>query len=100
MQLRVTVDASGNATTITLVGELDVATTGQLVAAAGDACDRGHTVVCDMGGLRFADSTGLGALVQMKKRCDACGGKFVLMDVSERIEHTLSITGLDVFLRN
>lgn len=92
-QLQVTVDG----TRIALAGELDVQTAPQLLDDAGGACGEGAVVV-DCAGLTFLDSTGLGALVALRKRCEAVGGRLRLVDVPGRIELVLRISGLDELL--
>ena len=92
-QLQVTVDGSR----ILLAGELDVQTAPQLLDDAGGACADGPVVV-DCAGLTFLDSTGLGALVALRKRCEAAGGTLGLVDVPGRIELVLRISGLDGLL--
>lgn len=92
-QLQVTVDGSR----IALAGELDVQTAPQLLDEAAPACAQGDLVV-DCAGLTFLDSSGVGALVTLRKRCEDAGGRVRLVEVPGRIELVLRISGLDKLL--
>src|SRR6202050_5032710 len=80
---------------ITVVGEIDVATAPQLreclhsVIAQGEA-----TVVLDLLGVTFLDSTALGVLVGALKRCRELGGELHVVVADPRIVKIFEITGL------
>jgi anti-anti-sigma factor len=58
----------GGVPVVTAPAEIDVATSGQLRAALAEWAACGHTtLVVDMTGTRFCDSTGLNALVRVHK---------------------------------
>ncbi|MGH9108732.1 MAG: STAS domain-containing protein [Acidimicrobiales bacterium] len=80
-------------------GEIDVATAPplrdrlQALTAAGKS-----TVVVDLLGVTFLDSTALGVLVGALKRCRESGGDLPLVITEPRILKVFEITGLtDVF---
>lgn len=80
---------------IAVSGEIDVATAPQLreclhgVIAQGDA-----TVVLDLLGVTFLDSTALGVLVGALKRCREAGGDLQVVVADPRIMKIFEITGL------
>ena len=80
---------------IAVSGEIDVATAPQLreclhrVIAAGES-----TVVLDLLGVTFLDSTALGVLVGALKRCRELGGDLHIVVADPRIMKIFEITGL------
>ena len=86
----------GAARSISVDGEIDVATAPQLreclhrVIAQGQA-----TVVLDLLGVTFLDSTALGVLVGGLKRCRELGGELHVVVSDARIKKIFEITGLD-----
>ena len=100
MQLRVTVDEGSERTTIALAGELDVAVVGQFLDETSTACRDGRTVVVDLSLLTFADSSGLAAMVKLKKQCASAGGRMRVTEVPDRLERVLELTGLGDYLRS
>lgn len=87
--------SSGDSPVIAVTGEIDVATAPQLreclhrVIAAGNA-----TVVLDLLGVSFLDSTALGVLVGALKRCREQGGDLHVVVADPRILKIFEITGL------
>ena len=86
---------AGQLPVIAVSGEIDVATAPQLreclhrVIAEGDA-----TVVLDLLGVTFLDSTALGVLVGALKRCRELGGELHVVVADPRIMKIFEITGL------
>lgn len=79
-----------------LVGELDVGTAAPLRHALRRASDDGvATIVVDLSGLKFIDSTGLHELVVAQKRQQARGGNLVLQAPTAQTRRVLEIVGLD-----
>jgi anti-sigma B factor antagonist len=80
---------------IAVSGEIDVATAPQLreclhrVIAQGDS-----TIVLDLLGVTFLDSTALGVLVGALKRCREVGGDLHIVVADPRIMKIFEITGL------
>ena len=93
-------ERTGNGCSIvSVVGELDVATAPDLRARLDSAIDRGPAVVvADLLGVTFLDSTALGALIGVLKRCQAAGGELRIVAAEPRILKIFEITGLtDLF---
>ena len=80
---------------IAVVGEIDVATAPQLREALHEVIAQGHaTVVLDLLGVTFLDSTALGVLVGGLKRCRELGGELHVVVTDARIKKIFEITGL------
>ncbi len=79
---------------LTVSGELDVASSPglerELAKLHGAA-----TVVVDLRGLTFIDSTGLGVLVREHQHAKARGSRFGLVCGNGQVHRLLSLTGLD-----
>ncbi|HWF16858.1 MAG TPA: STAS domain-containing protein [Acidimicrobiales bacterium] len=86
---------AGTLPVIAVSGEIDVATAPQLreclhrVIAEG-----GSTIVLDLLGVTFLDSTALGVLVGALKRCRELGGDLHVVLADPRIMKIFEITGL------
>ena len=87
--------------TVTLSGELDLAArpvvTEQVTAALVDeaAIER---VVVDLGRVRFCVSSGLGALLDIRRAADRSGAVIVLRSASAGVGRVLDIAGIDDLL--
>ncbi len=81
---------------VAVSGEVDVATAPALrehfeaMAGADDA----RSVVVDLTGVPFIDSTGLGVLIGVRKRCEDDGHPLSIVIVEPRILKVFEITGL------
>jgi anti-sigma B factor antagonist len=87
----------GRTSTIELVGELDVAARPALALASDAALDSGsvETVVADLAGVTFADSSTLGWLVGLDARMKVNGGRLVVFAPEGPVLDLLRITGMD-----
>jgi anti-sigma B factor antagonist len=80
---------------IAVTGEIDVATAPQLREALQGMITQGHsTVVLDLLGVTFLDSTALGVLVGGLKRCRELDGELHVVVTDARIKKIFEITGL------
>ena len=81
---------------ISVTGEIDVATAPQLREYLHRVIARGQaTVVLDLLGVTFLDSTALGVLVGALKRCRELGGELHVVVSDARIRKIFEITGLN-----
>ena len=85
---------------ITMEGELDMANAPGLQSAveSRELADAG-TVVLDLQGLTFLDSTGLRVILAAWERCRARGQEFAVTPGSAQVQRLLSITGVGEHLR-
>ena len=79
----------GDAHVVTLSGELDAATSDGLLEWFTEIA--GSTVVVDLSDLTYMDSSGIGVMVQAKRRL---GDSFVLTRPQPPVERVFEITGL------
>lgn len=93
--LRFAVDDSGAVAVLSLVGELDLASTVELSACMDDLLVTGKDIVVDMAGLRFIDSTGMAVLVRGHKAAEQGGRCVTLRAPMANVAKTLSLAGLD-----
>jgi anti-sigma B factor antagonist len=81
---------------IAVVGEIDVATAPQLRESLHGVIAQGQvTVVLDLLGVTFLDSTALGVLVGGLKRCRELGGQLYIVVTDARLRKIFEITGLN-----
>ncbi|MFL6023720.1 MAG: STAS domain-containing protein [Marmoricola sp.] len=81
--------------TITLAGEVDIATVGDFLDAAQQCLAGNATLIeVDLGGVTFIDSSGLGALVRLRNQARSRGADVALVRVPETVARVLEVTGL------
>lgn len=86
---------NGDTPVIAVSGEIDVATAPQLRECLHRVVGAGNTtVVLDLLGVSFLDSTALGVLVGALKRCREQGGDLHVVIADPRILKIFEITGL------
>jgi len=94
-QLSVDEKRTAQESILTLTGEIDMATAGELFAAAQRALlDPPNRVVLDFAGVTFCDSRGLSTLLLLNKAATAAGSSLVLVNVGDYLQRLLDITGL------
>jgi anti-sigma B factor antagonist len=80
---------------IAVAGEIDIATCGQFRAALLAAVEEGPgSVIVDMAGVSWLDSTGLGVIVGALKKARDRGGTVQVAAVPDQIAKRLLVTGL------
>ena len=98
-QLRVSVRQQTTRTTLALDGELDLATAPTLrqhvVTQVAAGC---RSMVLDLSGVTFLDSTGLGQIVATLKRLRSHDGELVIVVSDRRIRRVLELCDLDRIL--
>jgi anti-sigma B factor antagonist len=87
--------------TVRLSGDLDLAArpvvTGRVAAALVDEADV-EQVVVDLGGVKFCDSSGLGALLDVRRVAEKLGATILLQSPSASVARLLDIAGIDELL--
>jgi len=95
MDMTLVVRPVGDATVVTIAGEIDMAVTQEIrdafTALSNDGCPR---LVCDLAGVTFIDSTGLGVLIGGRKRQLAHEGTFALASASRSVLRIIELVGL------
>jgi anti-anti-sigma factor len=94
-QLNTTISRAPGEVVLTLVGEIDTLTASTFEAAA-DAmgADRNVTLVFDMAGVTFMDSTGLTIIAGTLRRLNRVGGRLCIRGASPMTCRLLEITGI------
>ena len=81
---------------VSVSGEIDLYTAERLQRAIGEATSVGaDTVLLDLSGVGFIDSTALGVIVQESKRLEGRGHALILVTNDPRTVRVLEVTGLD-----
>jgi anti-sigma B factor antagonist len=96
--LQISRSTEGEWAVITVTGEVDVATSPDLLAALEDERSKHSKLVIDLAGVTFIDSTGLGVMVQAKRTFDQ-EGSLRLVVAEANVKKVFEITGLDGVLR-
>lgn len=85
--------------TLTLAGELDIASVLALHAAVNRLCTEGtRAITIDLSELKFIDSTGLAAIVLAGKVCEQHDFAFCLLPGSAAVQRLFELTGLSEVL--
>ena len=83
-------------TIIVLEGELDLASTPQLLAVVRGVMAAGSAaIVLDLSELSFIDSTGLSGVASLADEARSSGARLELRSPSELTAQVLDVTGLD-----
>jgi anti-anti-sigma factor len=89
-----TEDRGGQAVTV-VSGEVDAATADAFEQALRPAIADSTTIVLDLSGVSFMDSSGLRSLMAIHSEVTARDGRIQLADTSSVVDRLLSVTGLD-----
>ncbi len=85
---------------LTISGELDIATAGEVRAAGvrvAEGLGDGVRLDVDVSGISFIDSSGLGALVAIRNAAEAAGGSMALLDTPSEMLRLFELAGLSDF---
>jgi anti-sigma B factor antagonist len=84
---------------VALRGELDVAEAANVAASLAVVAASGRTVIVDLEGLEFIDSSGLAALVRARRHARRAGFDLMLAAPQQQVLQMLAITRMiDVFV--
>jgi anti-sigma B factor antagonist len=78
-----------------LTGELDISGVSHFERAAGQVLDQGaRSLLLDISGIEFIDSTGLRSILAVKARCEELGCEFSVTHASGQVDRVLALTRL------
>jgi anti-sigma B factor antagonist len=100
--LRIRIAHDGDECTLTVAGDVDLATSTQLKRALDKVLDSAPapaTIRADLGGVSFLDTTGLGLLLAARTRAADQGSRFVVSSTSAELDRLFDITGVTAYLR-
>jgi anti-sigma B factor antagonist len=92
--LEVSVEPAGDAVVLRLIGHLDLSTTATLWSCLETLDSRVSEVELDLSRMSFLDSTGLGQLINARRRFAAEGRVLVLRHPSDHARFVFDLTGL------
>ncbi len=96
MDISVSRTTAGDVPIVAVSGEVDVYSAPALKDNITELLQSGvTTLIVDLSGVAFLDSTGLGALVEARAATSDAGGSLPLVCSQERILKLFTITGLD-----
>jgi anti-sigma B factor antagonist len=79
-----------------VTGELDLATSPELVKAAKDVLTQpSRALVLDIEGVTFMDSTGLSAILTVQRACEACECEFAVCGACPQVQRLFELVGVD-----
>ena len=84
-----------------IVGDVDLYNVGELKETVFNLLDTEdvQSLILDMKGINYMDSSGIGALVAGQKKIKSKGGKFALMSLKEEVLNILKLATLDQFFK-
>lgn len=89
---RADVTQEDDATVIHVTGEIDIATCERLRDAIEPHLGPAQTIVLDLSGVAFMDSSCMAVLVQARGRLTADGGSLILRNPSDAARRLLTVT--------
>jgi anti-sigma B factor antagonist len=95
-QLRVEVtEARERLAVVTAAGELDLLTAPELYQLGAGTIEEHPTLILEMSGVTFCDSSGFNALLRLRRRALDAGGQLVLAAPPDQVERLLALTGAE-----
>lgn len=89
---------SGDATVVTLSGDVDLHHAPALHSALLEVADsRPRRIIIDLTEVPYMDSSGVGTLVYILRRVNTYQGKMALVGMNSRVRSVFEITKLDQF---
>jgi anti-sigma B factor antagonist len=79
---------------VVLRGELDVTEAASVAAALTEVAARERQIIVDLAGLEFIDSSGLAALMRVRKHARHAGGDLLLAAPQQQVLRVLAVTRL------
>lgn len=83
---------------VTIAGEIDLRSSPALRGTLLEMVEsRATRVIIDLSGVSYIDSSGVGTLVEFKRKLERVGGRIVLAGMQPRVKSVFEITRLDRF---
>ena len=98
MRFGVDIVAASSHAVLAVRGDVDLATAAELRKRLADAVDAYASVVVDLSGVGFMDSTGLGVLVAAANRAAAAGHRFALAHPQRIVKNALRLVQVDTLI--
>lgn len=99
-ELSIDVRRAGATVEVRVGGEVDLKNSPRLRTALADLISSKPTrIILDLATVSYIDSSGMGTIVEFRRKVDAIGGILVLACLQPRVRSVLEITRLDNFFR-
>lgn len=96
--LQVTTSTANDRLVVNVCGEVDLRTSPQLRAALLESAQKTTgSLLVDLSGVSYMDSSGVGTMVYVKRQVERDGRRLVLVGLQPRVRSVLEITHLDKF---
>ena len=92
VRMDLNISECGGQAVVTLSGELDVADAARVVAALAVTVVRQRQIIVDLAGLEFIDSSGLAALIRIRKQARHAGGDVLIAAPQHQVLRVLAVT--------
>lgn len=79
---------------LAIVGDLDLASAHELLAAAESSAGAAEPLRLDLSGVTFLDSTGVGALLKIRRAATDAGREVRVTGRSEAVDRVLELAGI------
>lgn len=97
--LSINTAADGDGLLVRIEGEIDLNSSPQFRTTLLGLLDRrAPRIILDLTGVSYVDSSGVGTMVELKRRADRGGFKVTLFGLQDRVRSIFEITRLDKFL--
>lgn len=80
---------------VALSGDIDLQSSSSARSALLDAVGRGQSLLVDLSGVSYIDSSGVASLVESFQKARSCGQGYVLVSVSDSAKRVLELARLD-----
>ena len=98
--LRIDTTTTGSGPVVRVTGEVDLRTSPQLRRQLLQLLEqRPQRLVVDLSQVGYMDSSGVGTMVEIKRRIERDGGEVILSGLQTRVRSIFEITQLDKFFR-
>jgi anti-sigma B factor antagonist len=88
-------ETSEGSAVVRLAGELDLATATQAQTALEDAMRSSASVILDLSGLEFMDSSGLRVIIATDRSAKESGKRLRIVKGPETVQRVFELTGLE-----
>lgn len=94
LQCETRLSPDGRVAVLSAQGEVDIATSAVLRKALESIPAAADTIVIDLAGVSFLDSTGLGVLIGARRRLHRSGVRIMVVNAAPAVWRVFKITGL------
>lgn len=90
----------GDAHIVRLIGEINLRNSPEIrEMLLGLLLERPRLLIIDLEQVHYMDSSGVGTLVELKRRSEQNGARFALATLQPRVKNLFQMTKLDLFFR-